>query len=784
MNFKLSLRCIDLFYCLLNFYILLFMSYSAERDVTFNVLSSHEELCSSSSVVDTDFECLCRLKRDSVCIKKEVEYIQKLLIRDENKNYIKYVIKDLEKINLNFILFTKLNDNNSNIEIFLCNHIKNSEFIIFYEFLKSNALPDEKMTVDRFYTILYFLEYFRVEYDDRLRNILRLSLSNLEKSTDIENLDIEKISFHFTKQEYFSRKLFKKISQEYFRMLESENEVDISFLKIRKSNSYQRYEGLYTDDREHILIIDETLDRFLSEKVNMNETKKNLFILVLNTLDIKYLHIPNLKESVHKTCCLILQNIKKKIDEIIFIKVTVCDQIIGFLNMNKNFVNLKKLVFIETSLKTSVSLSEHLNVINEIIFNENYLKQKQDEVSDSNDLLCHNITEHIIENLNSGCPKASLEEFIRNREISEENKDLIFKLYNDNVFKNKVKVFEAVDSICKNYIVLCFYEYGGDYKFISITLRRNLNLKQFTIKDTILEKNIYEIHIRDCTITSNFINDILSITSLKKLIIQECEFHIEEPINIRNASIEYFRFWCFDKSDFCRFYEILNMMTNLKKVRVELSEKFVLQFFLAPKLSFQKLVIYNIDSIIDFAAEYNGEILSRFIKSSNIVLVGENERYSLQCLVQVFDLSLLDILTLENYSIYKSDKCALEKLSNLKQLSLTKINFDDISFQELFSTSIEYNIKKLYFEGINIYEADLKFIANLKKLKSLIFEQCTIVEWTSSKRIEMLFLDKSTIKFTFYIENLSTEKIMKCIRQVFAPKKILIFLIEEPYDIY
>ncbi|TBU07478.1 hypothetical protein CWI39_0312p0050 [Hamiltosporidium magnivora] len=782
MNFKLSLRCIDLFYCLLNFYILLFMSYSAERDVTFNVLSSHEELCSSSSVVDTDFECLCRLKRDSVCIKKEVEYIQKLLIRDENKNYIEYVIKDLEKINLNFILFTKLNDNNSNIEIFLCNHIKNSEFIIFYEFLKSNVLPDEKMTVDRFYTILYFLEYFRVEYDDRLRNILRLSLSNLEKSTDIKNLDIEKISFHFTKQEYFSRKLFKKISQEYFRMLESKNDFDISFLKIRKSNSYQRYEGLYTDDREHILIVDETLDRFLSKKVNMNETKKNLFILVLNTLDIKYLHIPNLNESVHKTCGLILQNIKKKIDEIIFIKVTVCDQIIGFLNMNKNFVDLKKLVFIETSLKTSVSLSKHLNAINEIIFNENYLNQQQYEVSDSNDLLCHNITENIIENLNSACPKASLEEsFSRNTEISKENKDFIRKLYEDNVFKNKVKVFEALDLICKICKVSCFYEYGGDYKFISITLTK-LNSERFTIEGTILEKNIYEIHIRDCTITSNFINDILSITSLKKLIIQECEFHIEEPINIRNASIEYFRFWCFDKSDFCRFYEILNMMTNLKEVRVELSEKFVLQFFLAPKLSFQKLVIYNIDSIIDFAAEYNGEILSRFIKSSNNVLVGENKSYSLQCLVQVFDPSLLDILTLENYSIYKSDKCALEKLSNLKQLSLTKINFDDISFQELFSTSIEYNIKKLYFEGINIYEADLKFIANLKKLKSLIFEQCTIVGWTS-KRIEMLFLDKSTIKFTYYIDNLASEKIIELMSQVFASKKILICLIE-PYDSY
>ncbi|KAK1350985.1 hypothetical protein CWI38_0390p0020 [Hamiltosporidium tvaerminnensis] len=81
----------------------------------------------------------------------------------------------------------------------------------------SHCLPNDKMTLDTYYTILYFLEYLRVKYNDKLREVLRLCFVNLSISIVTDDFDIETVSFHFSKQEYFSHQLFKKLSQEYFK---------------------------------------------------------------------------------------------------------------------------------------------------------------------------------------------------------------------------------------------------------------------------------------------------------------------------------------------------------------------------------------------------------------------------------------------------------------------------------------------------------------------------------------------------------------------------------------
>ncbi|KAK1348393.1 hypothetical protein LUQ84_002397 [Hamiltosporidium tvaerminnensis] len=237
------------------------------------------------------------------------------------------------------------------------------------------------MTIDNFYTILYFLEYFRVKYDNKLRDALKAILYSLVKSNEMNTLDSKNISFHFTNQNYFSHKLYKIISQEYFKIMKFEiNSVNPYFLKEKQSYFYNDHEGLYTNDKTHFLIINDNFNVFFCEKVAVNSKSLNLFALLLNTLDIKYLHIPNPNEKNTNAFCFVLENLKKKIDEIIFYLGSIYDKTVETINRNLNFVDLKKIVFIKSKIITNSIFQDHLSKIAEIIFYENKVSRKEYEI--------------------------------------------------------------------------------------------------------------------------------------------------------------------------------------------------------------------------------------------------------------------------------------------------------------------------------------------------------------------------------------------------------------------
>ncbi|TBU02288.1 hypothetical protein CWI39_1191p0010, partial [Hamiltosporidium magnivora] len=307
--------------------IFVFINSSNERDIIFNLVKDNKESDFKLVIDETKPKCMCQYQRSSILEEKNEKKIRKLCIRDENKEYNKYIISNFEKNLFKFDKFGNLNDNNPSIEIFLCHHIKEADFLIFYDLLISYYLQDDKMTIDKFYTVLYFLQYFRIKQNDKRRNVLKTILYSLAKSDYKKHFNVDKVSFNFSKQKYFSHELFKKISQEYFKILNFKTPSKLSFF-IKEKEVYMpnEYKGLYTEDKKYILVINNVFYLFFKEYVTENQKKLNLFILLLNTLDIKYLHVHYVRKTNLKLCCFILKNLKKPIQEIIFYYSSIYDK--------------------------------------------------------------------------------------------------------------------------------------------------------------------------------------------------------------------------------------------------------------------------------------------------------------------------------------------------------------------------------------------------------------------------------------------------------------------------
>ncbi|TBU01124.1 hypothetical protein CWI36_1432p0020, partial [Hamiltosporidium magnivora] len=119
----------------------MFIYYSSERDIIFNVVNKNVEPYITLIIKKIKLECLCQIKRDEMNENDEKNCLEKMFDKDENKQYKKYTMKITERIGLKFDIFEKFNKINNTIEIFLCDHIKKSDFLIFYEFIISYYLP-------------------------------------------------------------------------------------------------------------------------------------------------------------------------------------------------------------------------------------------------------------------------------------------------------------------------------------------------------------------------------------------------------------------------------------------------------------------------------------------------------------------------------------------------------------------------------------------------------------------------------------------------------------------
>ncbi|KAK1349358.1 hypothetical protein LUQ84_001536 [Hamiltosporidium tvaerminnensis] len=765
MEFNLFFRFIKSFYKPI---ILVFIYHSSERDIIFNVVNENEEFSIASTIKKIKLECLCRIKRDEMN-----ENEGKMLVRDSNRQYEQYYIEFIERIGLRFDIFEKFNKMNNNIEIYLCHHIKKSDFLIFYEFIISYYLPVHKMTIKKFYTILYFLEYFRVEYDNKLRKVIKNIWCSLIESNEIINFDIEKVSFHFSKQDYFSHDLFKRISKGYFELLTYRmDESELFFRKEHESYIYEEYKGLYTEDKKHTLVINDEFDTFFYKKVVVNHKSQSLFLIFLNTLDIKYLHIKYLNVFYSESFCNILENLKRMIDEIVFFKCYIYDKVIRSLNANINFVNLKKIVFIKCKFDTIFIFTEHLSNIQEFIFyeNNNYEIYRVPEIKEGN----LNIAEYIIKSLKHPDQQFSIEEFLKkNKNVPKENENFYLKLLNEDNFKGKVGIITYFE--CKNYNlqVKCFYEYKGSFNNISITLKKLNKRSFFTTENTILEKNIKCIEISSSEIKSDFLRDILNIKGLERLEIEFSNIYIENEI-FTNESINYFSFTPKNSDSFRIFFKLIYMMIDLQEIYVYAINTWKLTRFVNRIFYIKELTLRNTHEMIDLLklSENNKNIALKITNKD--ISDSEYPKDSLKFLFQNYDLSSIMKLSIRNFLIDNLDVKAFSNLSNLKEFKVFRINFQNIGFSELFCNSREYKIKRMDLDEINISEKDLIFIANLKKIEKIIFRNFNIQRKTYNC-IQMLFNNEVYIELKYYkIFDYLSEETIDFIEEAFKTKYIVI----------
>ncbi|TBU04146.1 hypothetical protein CWI36_0806p0010 [Hamiltosporidium magnivora] len=585
------------------------------------------------------------------------------------------------------------------------------------------------MIIEKFYTIMYFLEYFRVKHDNKLRNVIKIIWYSLVKSEEINNFDIEKVSFHFSKQDYFSHKMFKKISQEYFKVIKFEmNTFDLFFSKKEINYISNKGKGLYTREGKHVLtIINSEFDLFISEKVDVHSKSKSLFLIFLNTLDIRYLPFCDICIISSKAFCIILESLKKRIDEIVFVQCYISDRtIISLNNINLNFVNLEKIVFIECVIESSLVFNENLSKIDQLMF---FVIKNLD------------IVDNIVEILKRTYHKSTPEEVISQKSNNiDKNKDFYLRLLNDEKSKAKFKIFESIVYVSSSLSHRYFYQYNGCYNKISITLSRLNSKEMFKSKDTIIDKNTKCIKIASSALTSIFLNDILSVIGLETLGINYSDILFENDICVKNKPINYFDFWLKTRQASGYFIELINMMIGLEEAS--------LTWINSLKLSRSLIQCFYITEL--GVSEVSKMIYSFDFKSANNDISDFNcHSDSLKLLFENYDLSSIKKGTLSQFSIDKLNLKAFSNLHNLKELNFLRINFENISLSELFS------------------DEDLIFIASLQNLKELEFEGCYIKQKTYLHCIKMLFING------FYIELICShlsEEIIQFIKEAFKVK--------------
>ncbi|TBT97824.1 hypothetical protein CWI37_2055p0010 [Hamiltosporidium tvaerminnensis] len=298
------------------------------------------------------------------------------------------------------------------------------------------------MTIEKFYTIMHFLEYFRVKHDNKLRNVIKIIWYSLVKSEEINNFDIEKVSFHFSKQDYFSHKMFKKISRKYFKVIKFEMNTINSFFSKKEIN-YISNKGkcLYTIEGKHVLtIINYEFDLFFSKKVDMHPKSKCLFLI------FKYIRY---KVFTY------LRYMHNNFESIVFVQCYISDETIKSRNnTNLNFVNLEKNCFYR--------MWDGNNKINECMFFAENASKGNYSVYEILFIKNLDIVDNIVEILKRTYHKSTPEEVIsKNSNFLDKNKDFYLKLLNDEKSKAKFKIFESFVYVSSSLSLRYFYEYNG-----------------------------------------------------------------------------------------------------------------------------------------------------------------------------------------------------------------------------------------------------------------------------------------------------------------------------------
>ncbi|TBU09646.1 hypothetical protein CWI36_0012p0030 [Hamiltosporidium magnivora] len=177
--------------------------------------------------ITSEKEIMNKIEQTNIRTKTNENFVSK----KKFINQMTVVINNMEKYFLKFQEFKKLQSNSQKEIIFILNSIKYSEFVNFDYYIKTYYLPPENFCFDHFHSMLYILNYFKVEFDLNCKNIIRNLLFNLNYIINtLENL-LNEIEIKFIIEDYFSFKLFNLVFEEYcFLILNEKNYYMIIFM--------------------------------------------------------------------------------------------------------------------------------------------------------------------------------------------------------------------------------------------------------------------------------------------------------------------------------------------------------------------------------------------------------------------------------------------------------------------------------------------------------------------------------------------------------------------------
>ncbi|TBU00683.1 hypothetical protein CWI36_1562p0020 [Hamiltosporidium magnivora] len=753
-------------YCL-NLIFFVFIRNSKQKDIIFYVAKDNKAQISGLNNHESKNECICRIRRKFDDESTEADAVEQIFIRDTNIEYNQYTLYNIEKIEFKFETLDTINEDNQNIEIFLCHHVKKSEFLIFHRFIVSYNSQEESMTIVKFYNILYFLEYLRVKYEDILQKCLEKILFSLAEAQEIRDLDMDKVSSHFPKQELFSIEFCKILFQVYFENFFSKGKnIYSEFFKVEVETFEFTYEKLYTEDSMQCLIINEKIASFITQNLDNNLVNKNLFILLLNTFDVKYLHIENMKDVALEGYFFILENLKKNIDEIVFNNVSISDQLIRSLERNLNFRNLKKIVFLKSIYETKLQFSKEFSKGPKFIFFTGIVFKDEDLPTNSNVSENLNTCKRIIMNSKKGKimnwlfpPKNVIPSRIN---VERKADNLYLSLFNLEISEEKIKIFDSLNLLYDNWRLNCYYELNGSFNYVFITFE-NFELKNFRISDSVLPENIRKIDIKNSKIYCNFLKTIFRIPKLKHLSIKESKIYVENEFKIQSESIKHFFFQMKKEKECQHFYKLIKLMVNLKEGHLSYCNYIELRFFKNQKIEVKELYIW------DLSTEYfigvplkNSPLKSLSFKNNNLGF--ESSSGHLKLLFEKYNFSRIKKLYMMEFSIQASDSEAFGDLFYLKELTLQNIVFKNISFSQLFCSDKEYKIERLSFTKIHIDESALKFISKLSQLQFLRLDGCDVhskassyITFSSLKHLHIVLWDSIDDQWKKFIQHILKE---------------------------
>ncbi|TBU12826.1 hypothetical protein CWI38_0612p0010 [Hamiltosporidium tvaerminnensis] len=631
-------------YATLIHHILFLISQSRERDVILHFVKSHIE--SSSNSKEIQRKCFCQKKRATTDEEIEFHCIEQMFAESKTTEYKKFVLHDIHRLSLKFEVLDKAKVENSTQQIFLCHHIKKHEFEIFYRFIISYYMFRDDTKIDEFYTILYFLEYFRVKYDNMLKKALMIIFISLSKSKAMKILDLEKMAFHFSKQEIFSHEFFKKISQVFFDLFLPRIESCYRIFSVNEHYLLQKYEMFYTNDRKYLLILKGNCLSSIFRKISSNKTIKNIFIILLNTLDLKYLHLYEVGNN----------NLKAFI---------ITDKIIISLNTNLNFRNLKRIVMLKPTIQAKKKFSKTLSNIHEFIFydrsfiiTENQIEEEKvfEQLNSIKELINNSQTDKKIQ-----ISSFSVKDIGYSEEILSYNPNLYTNLFEGHFLPRKIKIFRFLNLKYKPWEISCSLGYDNRFYNISITFE-NLNLNKFKATDFNFGKDIRTIIIKDSKIYSEFLADIFSLNRIIKFEIVRSDIIIQENIKFRNDSIKKFIFYAKNNENCPYFYEIINSLINLQEMFFWFPRQTDFNFFAPLNLTIRQLNLKTISFHKNFIEQYEFMLLSNLIPSEKVSLWGKCDPGSIKYLCPNKNYCNVKKLFLFPLSIDESDIKALKNL--------------------------------------------------------------------------------------------------------------------------